>query len=243
MTIKGSPDIAFLMLGGRDIKTDLTTFKDSLEAVTEETTGLGVSNDTWGSVGVKEYMASVEGFYNTDDEASLEALALTGEQILMVGFASNVIGTHFTGSKVLVQKHEKRPARRAFTRMAAELKSELGAHDGVVSHILQEETGDDETAAIDNGASSADGAFGYLGVTELDLDGGTDIVIKEQDSPDDSIWADLITYDTITSLSDALRSQQKFVAGTVDRYSRTSWAWNGGGAGKTITFATGISRQ
>jgi hypothetical protein len=69
-------------------------------------------------------------------------------------------------------------------------------------------------ASVDNGASSANGAIGYIHITASDA--GT-WVLKIQDSTDDSVWADLITFSADGS---AIASEQGSVSGTVDRYTR-----------------------
>lgn len=243
MTLRGSPDVGFLIIGGREFANDLTSINDTNEAVIEETTGLGVSGDTHAAVGVKRYSASLNGFYNTAAGASLEALALTGEVAMLYAIEPNTLGNHCIIGNVFVKIHTKEPAKDALHKISAELMSGQGALDGIIQATLTARTYTANGSANDNAASSANGAASALGITALDLDGGTDIVIKEQDSPDNVVWSDLITYDTITSLTNALRAQFKTVTGTVDRYTRTTWAFNANcGAGKTITFATALTR-
>lgn len=246
MTTRGSADIGFVLIAGRAIGTDLLSIKDSKEMVMEEITGLGHDDDHWAPVGVKEYTVNLNGFYNdnSDGDESLAALALDGAQCLFYSLEPNAIGAHCIFGVVQRQPFNKNPERRALTKVSADYKSELGAYDGVVSAELDTRVDDDETASIDNAASSANGAAGQLGITALDLDGGDDITIKLEDSPDDSVWADLIVFDAVTSLSDALRAQQKHVTGTVDQYTRTSWEFAANaGAAKSITFATAIARN
>lgn len=68
--------------------------------------------------------------------------------------------------------------------------------------------------SVNNLASSANGALGYLHITASS--GGT-WAIKIQDSPDDAAWADLITF---TANGSAITAEQGSATGTVDQYTR-----------------------
>ncbi|MFQ5433844.1 MAG: hypothetical protein ACE5FD_03120 [Anaerolineae bacterium] len=68
--------------------------------------------------------------------------------------------------------------------------------------------------SVDNGASSADGAVAYLHITATS---SGNWAIKVQDSPDDAVWSDLITFSADGS---TITSEAGTVSGTVDRYLR-----------------------
>lgn len=95
---------------------------------------------------------------------------------------------------------------------------------GVVLHDHTAETADDDGDSVDRGASSPNGAAASLHLTAYT--GLTNIIVKIQDSPDDAIWSDLITFSTAT----AATYQFLTVAGTVDRYVRASWNVTGTGS-------------
>ena len=72
--------------------------------------------------------------------------------------------------------------------------------------------------SVDNGASSADGAYGVLHITQSAGAMGTNNwEVKIQDSANDSTWADLITF---TADGSSATAEWGSVAGTVDRYTR-----------------------
>lgn len=95
---------------------------------------------------------------------------------------------------------------------------------GVVLHDHTAETGDGNGASVDRLASSAAGAGASLHVTAYS--GLTNIIVKIQDSPDDAIWSDLITFSTATGVTKEFTT----VAGTVDQYVRASWDVTGTGS-------------
>lgn len=69
-------------------------------------------------------------------------------------------------------------------------------------------------ASVDNGASTANGLLAHCHVVAST--GGT-WTIKVQDSPDDAVWGDLITFSADGS---AVASERGEAAGTIDRYLR-----------------------
>lgn len=114
--------------------------------------------------------------------------------------------------------------------------SEGQVDTGVSLHDLTAVTTTANGSSVDNAASSPDGAVGVLHVTANTMDNST--VIKIQDSADNSVWADLITFTSVaTTVTTAERAT---VAGTVDRYTRAVWTPAGTGS---ITFAAAICRR
>jgi len=89
------------------------------------------------------------------------------------------------------------------------------------------------SSSIDNGASSANGALAHLHIVASD--GGT-WEFKIQDSPNDSTWADLITFAADGS---AVAAERGDVAGTVDRYLRAVLTRTSG----TVSAWISIARQ
>lgn len=72
--------------------------------------------------------------------------------------------------------------------------------------------------SLDNGASSANGAYGVLHITtSAGSMGSNSWVVKIQDSTNDSAWSDLITF---TANGATATAEWGSVSGTVDRYTR-----------------------
>lgn len=109
-----------------------------------------------------------------------------------------------------------------------------GIEAGVVLHDLVAVTSDADGSSVDNGASSPNGGIGTLHSTAFS--GLTNNVVKIQDSADNSTWADLITFATVTGTT----SEKLAVTGTVDRYTRATWNVTGTGSN---TFAVAFARR
>lgn len=109
-----------------------------------------------------------------------------------------------------------------------------GVDIGVLLHDLTARTTDGNGTAVDNAASSAGGGVASLHVTAFS--GLTSNVITIQHSPDNSAWATLITFTTVT----ATTWERKTITGTVDRYVRATWDVTGTG---TNTFAVAFARR
>lgn len=109
-----------------------------------------------------------------------------------------------------------------------------GVDRGVVLHALGAETADGDGTSVDGAASSASGGVASLHVTAFT--GLTSAVIKIQDSSDDSTFADLITFTSVTGTT----FERSTVAGTVDRYLRVSVDVTGTGS---LTFLAAFARR
>lgn len=95
---------------------------------------------------------------------------------------------------------------------------------GVVLHDHTAETADANGSSVDRTAATLNGAGASLHVTAYS--GLTDAVIKIQHSTNNSTWADLITFTTVTGVT----SEFKQVTGTVNRYVRATWDVTGTGS-------------
>ena len=95
----------------------------------------------------------------------------------------------------------------------------VGTVDGgirMAGRLLQDlavETTTFDGATVDDTASSTFGGVGHLHVTAFS---GTSGTVKIQDSPNDSVWSDLITFTAVTGVV----AERLEVAGTIDRYLR-----------------------
>jgi len=86
------------------------------------------------------------------------------------------------------------------------------------------------TPSLDGTASSADGGYAVIHVT--DVTGTFDVIVE--DSADDSSWSTLASFTSIT----AIGSEILTIAGTIDRYTRITIST----AGTTISLQAGINR-
>lgn len=239
MALFGAPNVGFVLLGGRSLAGYMTEIQDSQEAVLEETTGLGDSDDSWAKVGVNKATVKLMGIYNSTDFVTAVEVATT--QPLMYCLEGNTIGNEFTGIDGVKGKLDRNAVRDQLHRIEIDFKAETAMDKGKVlaDHVARTDaTG--VTTTVDNAASSANGAVGYLGVSILTLGGYTNIIVKIRDSTDDVSFADLIEFAAVTA---APASERKTVTGTVNRYVHTSLTWTGSGSSETTTYAVGMRRN
>jgi len=72
-------------------------------------------------------------------------------------------------------------------------------------------------SVLDWGATGASGAAGYLHVVDKRAD--STLVVTIQDSPDQVVWTDLITFSSTNDIT----AERRAVTGAVDRYLRAIW--------------------
>lgn len=244
MTKYGSDQVAFLLVDGYSILGVQTTFRDDKEAITEESHGLGASWVEHEAVGVKRATFEQEGFYDDAEDGAHEALNERQgvSRILCYGVAGNVVGRKMIGFAGAMQvNYQRLAARNELHKANARYLGNGQVDEGVILHEhTAETTANGQGSGVDNTTSTANGAVGYLQVSALTLGGYTSVTVKIQHSSDGNTWADLITFDNVTT---APTAQRKTVAGTINRHLRAIWQFNGAGAGQSIRFVIGASRQ
>lgn len=236
---------AWLIKDGYDLTPHLIGFRDRVEAILAETTAL---DDTWAEhlpTGLRRGVLEMTLLaYDDVIDATLVDTQIGATGILTWGLAKrDAVGLAFTGAAGVIQEHYERIASRGDLTKAAAGWVVTGQVDvdGVLLHPLQAETSaTGSTTAHDASASSANGAAGYLQVTAVSFTGGTNpsSTIKIQHSPDNTVFSDLVTFDNVT----AIGAQRKTVTGTVQRYTRVTWATNGTPSAQSVTFLVGIKR-
>jgi hypothetical protein len=222
-----------------------TEFREETEAVLEETTAL---SDTWQEhtpTGLQRAMLTQSGFFD-DGSDSINA-ALSGNQqtsrVVCYALEGNTIGKKVTGLTGAFGATYARISSRNELHKANADYTVTGQKDtdGVILHALSAETATGNTEGAnsqDNGASSANGAAGYLQVTAISGTGATlDAVIRH--SADDVTYANLISFAQVV-LADARKAERKTVAGTVNRHTAASWTI--AGTSPSVTFMVGVKR-
>lgn len=240
MATYGPDDVGFILLGGANLLGDSVDIKDSISALTENSHALG---DTWvknSAIGLKRAELSQNGYFN-DTTAAIHA-TLNEQQgisrVLSYGLEGNTVGKKFNGYTGAMQvDYERIASLDKLHRVAVTYHGNGQVDEGVILHALGAKTTDgDSTGAgsVDNGGSSADGGVGYLHV--VSYSGFSSVVIKIRDSADDSTYADLITFASVTDVG----AERLTVAGTVDQHLAVSWDVTGSGS---ITFMVGFKRN
>lgn len=234
----GAPDVGFVLLGGRSLVGYLTEIQDSHEAVVRESTGLGDAVDSWAKVGRNFSDVKILGIYNSTDFVT--AVEVTADQVLMYCLEGNTVGNEFTGLDAVRGEMTRQAVRDELHRLEAAFKSASGLDKGkIMADHVARTSATGVTTTVDNAASNADGAVGYLGVSVLTLGGYTNLQVKIRDSTNDVSFADLISFATVTS---APAVERKVVTGTVNRYAHTTISFGGSGSSETTTYAVGMRR-
>lgn len=178
---------------------------------------------------------SLTGFFDSATagaDAILQA-ALSASTAKVVSIAPQGVGTvgnRATLGTALETTYQVSAPVGDIVSASAEMEATGGLWGGVVLADLVARTTSSNTTAVDNAASSASGGVANIHVTAVSF---TNVVVKVQHSPDNSTWADLITFTTLT----AVGSENKTVTGTIDRYTRAIWTLTGASFTAAVTFA------
>lgn len=234
---------AFILVDGYNLSSSkVRDFSYKVAAEHEDTLGLGDSFKSSVPTGMSVLtIKQGGGFLDTSTNgghAALKGVASSPQgtaRVLTFGYAGNTIGETYVGAEgVYAQAYEVISEGSKLTKANAEYAVSGQIDRGVILHILEAETIDEDGASVDNATSSASGGAGVLQVTAFS--GLTDAVIKIQHSANNADWADLITFTTVTA---APTAERLTVSGTVDRYLRYSINVTGTGS---ITLLVGFAR-
>jgi hypothetical protein len=239
MGTHGSNDVAFFLLGGYSLLGDSTEIGDKIEALTDETMSLGDSWPEHTDLGVRKADLTQNGFFN--DATNAMHTALNEQQgvsrVLVYGLEGNTVGKKFVGyAGAMEVDYARLLSLKALHRANASYQGNGQVDEGLILHALGARTTDgDSTGAdsIDNLASSANGGVAYLQV--IAYSGFSSVVFKVLHDTDDSGYADLVTFTTVT----AIGAQRQTVAGTINRHLAASWDVTGSGS---VTFMIGFKR-
>jgi hypothetical protein len=250
VTRYGSPDVGFILQGGRSLLADLTEHNIDREAILEDTTVLGIEDETHAGVGIKKAEISQSGLFDDGTDRIHDALVGLSEEIACVGEAGNAlpasgVARPCVGIKGQIQVNYARIASRGELHKAeASYKANGIVEECVLLHPHIAETtdpGDTESNSHDNAASSADGGAAYLQVSALILGGYTNLQVTIRDSADDITFADHGS-GAFAAVTTAPSAQRIALTGTIRRYTAIDWDWVGAGSGQTATFMVGLNR-
>lgn len=221
-----------------DLSSRVNQVQFTRTQATATVTGMGVDDDEL-IAGVLGGSLSLQGAWDdatSGPETVLEPLIGTNVYWTVVwdgGDASGDLGNR-CGLMTTVQQYDPRAAANDAVRYSAAGSAAEGARlAGRLLHPLTSESATGDYASVDNSASTAFGAVGQIHVTSFT---GTSATVKIQDSPNDSVWADLITFSSVTGVT----SERLTASGTVDRYLRAQIS---AGTFSEITFAVSAARN
>ena len=217
---------------------DLTAYLNqatvSKDIPTVDVTPFGVDDHQF-LAGPEGGTISLSGMFDATAGASDVVLntALGNAEVVSVAWPGfTTIGNRTVLSNLREVSYQIRSPINDAVRVTANMTADGPLRFGVVLKDLAAEASAANFTSVDNAASSANGAVGNLHVTAFT---GTDATIKITDSADNSTFADLITFTVATGVT----SENKTVAGTVNRYSRVELS----GTFTTVTFAVTFARN
>lgn len=232
MTIRGSDDVGFAILGGFNLLSNLTDLTENSEAVLEETTVLGDSWQQQAAVGLNKFEIGLNGFYDDADNLSAEALSTRhGSTAPFVWApATNAVGQTFRGGVVNQKNISRVTGRGALHKFSATLVGDGITEDGVILKAYGASTGstgNTQGTSYDGTSSSTKGGAGYMAVSTITLDASTALTLYVRHSADNNTFADLITF-TASSASEQRGQRVATAASTtsVDRYLAAAWAFS-----------------
>lgn len=251
MALYGSDDVAFVLLGGFDLRANLTDFADNTEAVLEDTTVLG---DAWaqqGYVGLRRADLAMNGFYDDAALQSAEALStrMGAQRVLSYGLEGNTAGKNFVGYAGAMQVNVSRVASRgALHKANTQIQGSGAVEQGKILQAfgaVSSATGNTQSASVDHGASSTGGS-GYVQLGALTLDTATAISMWVRHSSDNVTFSNLITFTPTSSTANAPTAERVPTTAAVERYLAFAWEFGTtaapGGATRSATVFAGFSR-
>ena len=217
----GSASIVFLVGGYNFLASKLTGLTFRQESVMEPATGLGDTVESQLPTGLsKGILTQTGGFFDTTStvHAALAAAVPTSVQatqrVACFAWAGQTAGQQMTGlAGTYTDSYQVQGQVGKLTKANATHVVSGVVDQGIILQPLAAFDGDWTSASYDSGAASAAGGAGYLQVT---TSFGAFVGVI-QDSSNDSVWTDLITFSTVTSSPTALRAT---VSGAVKRYLR-----------------------
>lgn len=212
----------------------------SREAETAESTGFGSSSRSY-IVGQKTGTVSVEGMLDstTDavDEVLTDALGTdNASQPLTLMNGGTTTGRTCVLSLPNTTSYEISSPVSEIVAVSAEFQSNGAIENGVVLAGNATVTTTTVTGtSVDNAASSTNGGVAHLHVTANTSNGSA--VAKVQHSADNSTWADLVTFTTVSTGTATSQRATTAAGTTVNRYLRALITPAGSSGSLTVTVA------
>lgn len=238
MANHGSPD-AFVLFGGYDLTPYSMKYELDTIAAVDETTALGMANPQQSLVGVTSGTLKLDGFY--DDALNLLNGALAGYPVaaMIAGLEGRTQGQHATVfASDVTMSVQRLLERKKMHRLNATFESSGAVDEGLILQPYGVISGTTTGAALNNLAATTNGGSATLQVTALNLGGGTNLVVKVQDSADNVTFADLATFTAVTV---APASQYLAIVGTIRQYTRAVMTFTGG-TSPTATLTVALAR-
>lgn len=247
MASKHGPQEVFVYLDGYDLLLNGVTNLDyGPEALTAEVSGLGSGARKHAPTGMTQSALSFEGTL-FDDGTNRSRSALNqitsgpsaSDRIFSLGMMGTSIGSTCDGFQGAIQgSYRVIASHEDLHRIAASFEIS-GMHEpGAVLYPMATVTSDanSQSTSVNNGSSSTGGLAGYLHVNAFDGDTGDQFLVVIQESSDNAVYADLLTFTCTSSTGTPFKERATVASSGVEQYLAVSWAFTDSGIGNADFF-------
>lgn len=252
MALRGSADVAALLVDGYNILGTVTQITDKQMGKTERTDGLGDAWEEHTFTGVREAEITQEGFY--DDAANSAHAALSSgpgnsSRILVYCPEGTATGQNFKGMRAVQVDYDVQAERGMLHKAKAIYKANGRFDQGVILYTHKPTAG--TSAEVGNvvsatnpthptTVSSTGGGVGLLQLSAFTSAAlATGVRARVQHSSDDVTYADLITFTVATAAPFAERVETTAV---VESHLRMATSYQGGASAQATLFV-GFARR
>ena len=218
MAVKASKDVAFFLIGGRDVLGSLTEIEDKgVEAVIQETNPFGIAWGTHEFVGIRNWGLTQRGFLDDAAGAVHDALS-TGpgvSRVLCYGIGGTATGAQFIGAAGAMQVNYNRIfTRNELSKAEAEYNGNGPVdYNGKIIRTYKVHASTGRTTATPLGElASSTGGVGYL---QYNATAG-EANIRMIHSSDDVTYATLFTFSKTAS---GFGAERLTTTGVIERYT------------------------
>jgi len=217
--------------------SDITT---SEKADTADVTGFGATGKAY-IIGNTDGTANISGFFESsatgDDQYFASVKGSTTKQLVIASLEGNTVGTRAIALQADTSDYSVTASVGSAIKVTANFQATDGIDHGVILSSGSAISSTSNGTGVDNTTATTNGGVAFISVP-VNTRNGT-IVVKVQSSADNSTFADLATFTTISS-STTTSERILVAAGTaVPRYLRVSYTVAGstGSATPTVAFA------
>ncbi len=217
-----------------DLSGDFTGYNFTTSRQNVDITTMGL-DDRVLLAGTREGSISVQGVFNSATDKSDEELNnIDGVESVITASptAAAAIGDRAHMVNGFIEDYQPRSSITDAVRFSAGVTASAGAYPGVVLHHDNQESSTGNSASVDYGSTTANGATAFIHVTEFN---GTDATMTIEDATTEPTYGSLVAFTQVTGLT----SEKVTVTGNVLAFTRVALT----GTFTTVTFVISFARN
>lgn len=232
-----------VLVNAYDLSSFLRETSVSANVETAETTTYGVTGDAKTYVtGHRDATVSFGGLFDGDadavDEVLTGVLGSDTDVVFTVGQDGGlVVGRRCVLGQTIETKYDVTSPIADVVQVSADFQLDGPVTYGVTLDALSSVSSTSNGTAVDNSVATTNGGDATLHVIANTRNGN--ITVKVQHSTDNSTWADLATFATVSSSTKTSERLSVASGTTVNRYLRVSYTVAGSTGSATIAVAFG----